>query len=421
MSSGLIEFMALFVAVLAFIRAYRDHKTCTREVTELQKRVLKAEGLLHLRGNLAREIAHEIKNPISAILCSAETLDLLIGKDLAEEHLISLRYIKEYGDNLLQLVSDFLDVSMAESGHLKVKPEVVDVSPQVSSVLGLLESHAIRKKIKLQCLSAGDDLHIFIDPKHFKQIVFNLVHNALRFTPDGGEVQVVVKSDFPNPYGLLYVKDNGVGIPEEELPFLFDLYARYDGNQPKFGTGLGLGLTLVKTLTELAGGTVSVSSTIGIGTSFEVRLPLYDQQEKQTKRDSGIHLHEDGQPLLGQSFLLIDQADGSRDAVARLIEAWGGMVHSVTEAADALRVLSEHEYDAVMIDANQGQSTGSDIAHLIRQELDLANTSIIVSADSPEAKALALKAGADSCISKPYNGKVLLSSLLKSGKYSVSH
>jgi signal transduction histidine kinase len=420
MTTGVVEFLALLVALLAFLRAWRDHSTLKVERDELQYRALESERLLRLRGNLAREIAHEIKNPISAILCSAETLDLLIGRDLAEEHRVSLHYIKEYGDNLLQLVSDFLDVSMAESGHLKVNPEPIMLEPQVVSVIGLLESHAIRKKIKLDHKTTGDNLRINADPKHFKQIVFNLVHNAIRFTPDGGQVEVVVKSDFPNPNAIIYVRDNGVGIPEKEIPGLFDLYARYEGNQPKFGSGLGLGLALVKTLTELAGGTIQVNSTVGVGSSFEIKFPLLIQETDSKESEQQVADIKDGQPLLGQSFLLVDKEGGSRDSVMRLIEAWGGVVHAVTEAEEAVSALSTQSFDAVMIDANPGDIPGSDIAEMIRNEFDLGETTVIVSADSNDAKEKALKAGADSCIAKPYNGKVLLSSLIKSGKYSVN-
>jgi CheY-like chemotaxis protein len=291
----------------------------------------------------------------------------------------------------------------------------------VGSVIGLLDSHAIRKKLRLQQLNTEDELFVQVDPKHFKQIIFNLIHNAIRFTPEGGEVQVVIKSDFPNPFVLVDVRDNGCGIPETELPRLFDLYARYEGNQPKFGTGLGLGLSLCKTLTEYAGGTISVTSTVGVGTSFEVRLPLHIVENADNQNTLKAPLPESAQPLQGQSFLLIDDDTGSRDAVARLIQAWGGMVNAVNGATEAVNALAEREYDAVMIESSLSAGSGEAIARLLREEIDLKDTTVIVSADSADAQLRARQAGADKCITKPYNGKVLLASLIKSGKYSIPH
>ncbi len=423
MCGTMIQFtiiLALLVAGLALWRAYSDHRFFQRRVCDLQRKVLDAERLLRLRGNLASEIAHEIKNPISAILCSAETLDLLIGKDLAEEHRISLRYIKEYGDNLLQLLSDFLDVSMAESGHVKARADSVQINQAVNSVLGLLESNAFKKRVKLRQLCAEENLIAFIDPKHLKQIIFNLVHNAIRFTPEGGEVQVVTERAFPSPFVTVYVRDNGSGIPNQELPGLFDLYARYEGNQPSTGAGVGLGLALCKSLIELAGGQISVTSEVNVGTSFELKIPAPIGLESQASL-AEAQIDSAGQPLLGQKFLVVDQDIGARESVARLIEAWGGMVDRVALAADAIEALTRKSYDAVMIDSDIDEGYGCEVARILKSELELENTTIILSTSSAEKHKEALQSGADRCIEKPFNGKALLGSLVKSGKYYITH
>lgn len=421
----LVIILALIVSVAALIRATLDHFSTKRRLQILQRRVLEAERLLRMRGNLASEIAHEIKNPITAILCSAETLDLLIGDKIEEQHRESLGYIREFGDNLLRLVSDFLDVSMAESGRIKASPKAFDVEPLAHSVVGLLESSACRKGISVKYLATSDEIMAYLDPKHLKQILFNLVHNAIKFTPEKGEIQVVAKDDFPNPFVVITVRDNGIGIPKEAQPNLFDLYSRYEDNQPGNAGGLGLGLAVCKALVELAGGTISVQSEEGVGSCFEVRVPSNSKSKEEEKaaknKSSNNLLGKHSQPLLGQNFLVVDDDNGARETIARLIEAWGGLVDRASQPAEAIEALSIKAYDIVMIDYNIDGGFGCELARFVREECEQDQATIIVAVSEAEDQQHAIDAGADCCIEKPLSGKMLLGSLIKPEKDSVTH
>ena len=259
----MLAITALAVALVAFGRAYRDHGLVEREMVELQQKLAKAERRLKQRGDLANEIAHEIKNPITAILCSADTLDLLIGKDLDKNHRQTLRYIREYGDNLLRLVSDFIDLSRAESGQIRARPEGIQLLPVAESIMGLLKANADMKSIDLNIQQVDERLYAYVDPKHFKQILFNLVHNAIKFTEPGGEVRIDLQSGFPNKTVSISVQDNGVGIPEHQIPRLFNLYARFENEtESEIDTGVGLGLALCKELAELAGGELAIGRVV---------------------------------------------------------------------------------------------------------------------------------------------------------------
>lgn len=429
MSALVLSISAVIVALCAFVRAWRDHTRLLKQERELRAQIQKAHQLLQQRGDLANEIAHEIKNPLTAILCSAETLDLLIGNTLQEDHRISLRYIKEYGDNLLRLVSDFLDVSRAEAGHVQARPEITPVIPCVESVVGLLKANALKKNIEVQCFAADVELDTNFDPRHLKQILFNLLHNALKFTPDHGRVTISVERDFPNPTVKIVVSDTGPGIPEEQRQRLFELYARYEEGRPEGSAGVGLGLALCKALVELNQGRIDCESSVGVGTAFKVIVPYVAPEAVAPRQQSGafqlahsnVPVLRDPKPLHGQSFLLVDRDEGARAAIASLISAWGGVVDSVSKAAEAVRALEKQNYDAVMIDDTLEDADSLALVRKIRDELNSKETTIIMAATNPLNAELAQGAGIDKCVPKPLNGKLLLKSLLNSGKYQTTH
>ncbi|MCB0332217.1 MAG: response regulator [Bdellovibrionales bacterium] len=417
----LLSICGALLAVMALCWALRDHFLYRKRLRELQRRTLETQRNLRHLGNLANEVAHEIKNPITAILCSAETLDLLIGPELDPQHRKSLQYIKEYGDNLLRLVSDFLDLSRVEAGKIEARAESVRLRPIVDSIIGLLESNAMKKQIRVSSEVEAEDLAVTADPKHVKQVLFNLVHNAIKFTPENGEIVVSVTQEFPGESITVSVKDNGVGIPAEEIKTLFNPYTKGESHPLSKELGAGLGLALCKNLIELNGGSVSVESERGQGSTFTFHLPcIKEQWEERLKGDISRAL-ERREPLFGQRFLVVDEDTGSRESLSRLIEAWGGVVDRVSMAIDAVEALEQSSYDAVVIDDTLDGVYGHELARMIRQDLKVLDTTIVVATDGTSNEQLARESGADSCVEKPLNGKTLLASLLKSGKYSMTH
>lgn len=413
-----LPILACLVAVVALGRAFADRRRMLRTLDSLHERVKQAERTVRQHGNLANEIAHEIKNPITAILCSAETLELLLSDKLSDDHKKSLGYIRDYGDQLLRLVSDFIDLNRFEAGHTHAKPENVEIEPIVDSILGLLASPAMRKNITLRRQDIQSSLLAQVDPKHFKQVLFNLVHNALKFTPENGVVEVDVVEDKQLKQVRISVSDNGPGIPPKEIERLFDLYARYEGQGHNYDAGSGIGLALCRSLVRLAGGELSVTSEPYRGSVFTFTLPLGIAKSTSASKKLTPAVEK---PLIGQHFLVIDADPGTREAVSRLIEAWGGMVDRVSEAADAVKKVSEVDYDAVMLDSDYDIEANQALLRTLRDELSETDTKLIVAAGDEVEEDKARACGADICVEKPLNGKVLLNSLVKSGKYSVTH
>lgn len=419
-SDSALSLAALTIASLALLRATTDHVLYSRRIKQLQRKTLEAQRAIQRRGQLAHEIAHEIKNPITAILCSAEALDLLIGSKIDAEQRQTLRYIRDYGDNLLRLVSDFLDVSRAESGNLKASPVPTSVTESIEAVVGLLRSNAQQKHITIQVDVLADRVEAYIDPRHLKQILFNLLHNALKFSPDESNIVIVVQSQFPQPTLKISVQDSGPGIEETRLNSIFDPYVQLTHHSKQAGSlghGIGLGLALCQKLVELAGGKISVRSTLGVGTAFDLALPLaYAEQEVPTypqslSRSFNRPMITNKSFLTGSRFLIIDEDLGARESVARLLEAWGATVQRVAFAGDVVDSLKNHRYDAILIDDSDDGVFGYELARVIKDELRDAPTRVVLMTRRQVDDGMKTVSGADLFLEKPINGALLMTSL----------
>lgn len=404
----LVSFLALVVACAALLRAWRDHLDARRRIVRLEDQLRQHQKLLTQRAALAGEIAHEIKNPLTAILCSAETLDHLLAPRLEPEHREALHYIVEYGDELLRLVSDFLDITRAESQAVRPQPVAVEVLPLVHSVRGLLTSMAQRKRIKVVVHAEVEALWAEVDPRHLKQVTFNLLHNALKFTPRGGEVRVELRQSAA--CAVLQIADTGPGLRPERISTLFDPYHSIsaEGQNGELGTGLGLGLA--KTLLELNHGSITVQSELGRGSCFTISLPL-------AAPVSGVRGPSRPQPgvLEGRRVLLVESDPAARESLARLMETLGAAVEQVDDAARALTVLARGPFDTVLLDERAHAFGAGELSRQLRQ-LCAPHTTIVVTgaSEAPDSEGTAATGPVDRFIEKPLDGRKLIEALQRS-------
>ncbi len=423
MSVVVLVTLAFITALAAFFRAWVDHRELKSTIAALERQSQEMQRKLSLRGRLAGEIAHEIKNPITAIQCSAETIDLMIGAQIAPELRKSLRYISEYSDYLLRLLSDFLEVSRCEAGVNKPRAEAIEVRESVEAVTGLLRSYAMRKRINLCFESIQPGILAFADPRHFKQIIFNLVHNGLKFTPENGTIDLSAESQSQGGYVAIRVQDTGCGIRPDQLGSIFNPYSRFEGDSPGLDAGVGLGLALCRNLVELNGGRITVESVRGQGSVFTVFVPKAHTIRvlKPAEKQEAVNLPALFQPLLGQNFLVVDQDPTASESLAKLIQGWGGAVDQVAQAIEAVEAISSKAYDAVMVDSSREGLNGYEVASLLKDNAHTQGTTIILTTDNAPDENLALESGADRTIEKPLQGDQLLRSLITAGKCQISH
>jgi signal transduction histidine kinase len=225
--------------------------------------------------------SHELRTPLNGIMGFA---GFLIEGKPGPLNLMQKEYLQDIYDSglhLLRIINDVLDLAKIEAGRMELTPERFSVSAAVESVCAGVRPVAQKRTIRVDVAVSSEVLEVTLDQLKFKQILYNLLSNAIKFTEKGGIVNVVLESRDPNHFNLI-VKDNGIGIKSEDLPRLFQDFEQLDSGNSRRHEGSGLGLALTKRFVELQGGTISVESEYGGGTTFLVVLP------KQITAD-GIH------------------------------------------------------------------------------------------------------------------------------------
>ena len=241
------------------------------EARKEKKEVEKAKETERLKRQLVSAMAHDIKNPLWIIMGSAETVALgLKDNPGSGQYLDALQRIQDNSQRIVKLVTGFLDASKAEAGKMEIEPQPVQLNALLRGVAEQQSGELSRKSISLR-MELDDQLPaIMADEAQIDRVVWNLVSNALKFTPKGGTI--TLSSDMGNGKVCVSVKDTGIGIPREEIPLLFTEFRRRKGMAKVEGTGLGL--FIVKTIVEAHGGTVVADSEEGRGSIFTVRFPV---------------------------------------------------------------------------------------------------------------------------------------------------
>ena len=230
-----------------------------------------AEQKERLKMDLVSALAHDIKNPLGIIMGYAETLaDQLTGRDRAKEHLEILDRIQESAQRIVNLVTGFLEASKAEAGKLSVEERPVELNTLIREVAQQQMGDLRKKNISLDVVLDEGVPTVLGDKAQLDRVLWNLVGNAIKFTPAGGKITVSSRRD--DRHVCVAVRDTGIGIPKEELPLLFSQFRRLKGSAKVEGTGLGL--FIVKTIIEAHKGTVQAESEDGKGSTFTVKVPI---------------------------------------------------------------------------------------------------------------------------------------------------
>nr|WP_290666259.1 ATP-binding protein [Ardenticatena sp.] len=242
------------------------------KVVELEKANAELRELDRLKSEFVSTVSHELRTPLNIIIGHAELLhDELFG-ELNEHQKRYVGNILRSARHLLDLVEDILDLSKIESGRMDLRLEPFDVREAISEVCVLLEDMAKSKGVELRINLHPDLQRIVADRLRFKQIIYNLVSNGIKFTPEGGYVEVRGRQ-LPNGWYQFEVEDTGIGIPKEHFDTIFERFRQLDSSASRAWEGTGLGLTLTREFVRLHGGKIEVDSTVGQGTTFTVLLP----------------------------------------------------------------------------------------------------------------------------------------------------
>lgn len=260
---------------------YRENQRATSEMkarmqTEiaLRKSIEEAEAANVAKSIFLAKMTHELRTPLNAIIGFSSLIQSqALGPINNEKYLEYAEDINSSGTYLLELISDVLDISVIESGELPIEERTFETSILVRSCEMAFRPAAERKKIDFRIEMADAPAYLFGDVRRIKQIIFNLLSNAFKFTPQGGSV--VVTSNYDENGVTFSVTDTGAGIPEAALERIFVPFAQVAETMHQNIEGFGLGLSIVKHLTEMHGGKVNITSTFGVGTKASIWLPAY--------------------------------------------------------------------------------------------------------------------------------------------------
>jgi PAS domain S-box-containing protein len=328
-----------------------------------------AERANRLKDEFLATISHELRNPLNAILGWAHMMR--VGKLNEANAERAVETIYRNAKSQAQLVADLLDVSRIISGKLRLDVRTVDLISIVNAAIDSIRPAADAKSIRLQTMMDPAAGPISGDADRLQQIVWNLLTNAVKFTPKGGRIQV--KLQRVNSHVEIVVSDSGVGISKEFLPHVFDRFRQADASTTRIHGGLGLGLSIVHQLVDLHGGSVTVQSEgEGQGATFTITLPfvgVISQKESEAVHPTQSEeiLSLDGLPSLqGLKVLVVDDEADTRELIGEVLKECGSEVIITRSAAEALEAIEQHQPDILISDLGMPDEDGYSLIEKIR-------------------------------------------------------
>ena len=414
-------------------RAVMGYRDITREALQVQRELaahLKMEMDLErekhaneIKSSFLFNISHDILTPMNAVMGFL---------DLAKRHINEPDMLRDYlgmvddsGRQLLALIDDLLEMSKIEYGRIELKASPCGLREQIDMVLELFRAQIEEKRLVLEERLELPEEQVLVDSHRFRRILSNLVSNAVKFTPAGGTIGISARQKQVSDSGYaryeFAVSDNGIGMTEEFMRRMFDAFEREESSTKAGTTGTGLGLTITKSLLDVMGGSISVESRKGEGTTFTVSMPLkladkaYGPAESCTFDPAG---EADFRATGAHRILLVEDIEINRMLAETVLEEAGFLVESVPDGCDAVEIIMKHPqwyYDLVLMDIQMPVMNGYEATRAIRAiGRNDTNTLPIIALSAnarDEDKRLSMESGMNNHIAKPFDVAHLISTV----------
>jgi len=406
--------------------------------TQMQREAMikiKEAEIAQLKSRFFTNISHEFKTPLTLILGPAEKL---LTESQTDDILKQAGLIKRNSIRLLGLINQLLDLSKLEAGKLKLEASLSNIVSFVKGVTQSFESLAEQKDIKLKVVAEKENIGIYFDKDKMLKILSNLLSNALKFTPEDGLIEISINETkkLPNAGFIeIKVRDTGIGIPEEELPKLFERFYQVETSQMKKYGGTGIGLALTKELVELHRGFINVTSIPGEGSEFTIELPpgidhinedeIIEEKEFESAvilnevknlsefdiADSSAQVPQNDIELTEDKMIILVVEDNTD--VREFIKDSLGDEFVIAEAANGEQGIRKAEKiipDLIISDITMPKMDGDELTRILKNNEKTSHIPIILltAKSGQESKLEGLETGADDYLTKPFDTKELL-------------
>lgn len=392
--------------ILGVARDITLRKHAEQEIIQAKE---KAEEMNRLKTNFLSNMSHELRTPLVAILGSAE----ILTQELTEPSLKKwAQNIFISGKRLLETQNLILDLSKIEAEKIEVVYSIISMADTIKEVVSLFTPLAQKKGLKLNLDLVEKDINARLDERLVREVLNNLVNNAIKYTEKGG---IVVKMTREDNSAVISVKDTGIGIPREKMPIIFEEFRQVSEGRNRSFEGTGLGLTITKRFVELLRGTMAVDSKLGEGTEFIVKLPIGKIGSKTTVKPSedktSLHTVRPKKVIDHiRKILLVEDDSINANLIFYYLKAHYN-VTIVSGGLDAIKKASEDNFDIILMDINLGRGmNGLEATRRIRSTPGYKKTPVVaITAFAMQGdKEEFLQHGCTHYISKPFEKNVLL-------------
>jgi PAS domain S-box-containing protein len=412
------------------VTALRQHEAHLKQAVADREQLLQseraaraeAERLSRVKDEFLATLSHELRTPLNAIQGWAEILRH--PKASPEDFSRGIQIIDRNVRAQTQIVNDLLDMSRIDSGQIHLEVRSMDLLDVIHGALEAARPSADAKRIRIHTLLDSRIAAVRGDPNRLQQVLWNLVSNAVKFTPAGGRIQV--RLERVHSHVEIAVEDDGIGIPAEFLPFVFERFRQADAGVGRRYGGLGLGLSIVRSLVELHGGSVRAESEgPNRGSRFVVALPVNHVRTDDASLPPARNDPLDGMrsPVLENTSVLIveDDADG-RALLARIVESRGARTQCAANGREALELLARERFDILLSDIGLPELDGYELMARVRQlDADRGGPipAIAITAYArPEDRHRALLAGYQMHLAKPIEAQELIAAIASLRSFS---